>query len=391
MQSNLKLHKGKERRVDRGSRRLQKKRQFFIVGFNYHKSKNFDQILSAANSLVGCSQNGLLYNKWNEGRGILDLEENKNGDMMGWEPGTDYRSYCFTQADYMNANTLMVDPDNKQIYNYDASAYSFDRAHRGWIADYDFNLSGNYADMFFWGLTVGIKDVHYKGYSAYAETLIDSKGYCGSVAYGDERQIKGTGVDVKFGVIVRPLEESAFRIGAYVHTPTWYQLTSSNSSAMINNAVSSDGTPYGTWDTGRSQESYDFAYHTPWKFGLSLGTTVGTQLALGATYEYSDYGASQNRIIDGYDYYDNAQTSKDYNMKYNTEKSLKGVSTFKVGAEYKPVPEVSLRLGYNYLTSGYKTDGVSRLTLQSSPDSDYLTIKYLSCQRQQVRSLQYDL
>ena len=36
---------------------------FVNVGFNYHKSKNFDQILSAANRLVNCSQNGLSYHK----------------------------------------------------------------------------------------------------------------------------------------------------------------------------------------------------------------------------------------------------------------------------------------------------------------------------------------
>ena len=227
------------------------------------------------------------------------------------------------------------------------------------MADYDFNLSGNYNDRFFWGLTVGIKDVHYKGYSEYTEQLLDGSGLCGAVSYGDERKITGSGVDLKFGIIVRPLEESAFRVGAYVHTPTWYQLTSSNSTVLLNN------TPYGSWDKGYSEQSYDFAYHTPWRFGLSMGTTVGTQLALGATYEYTDYSASQNRIIDGYDYYDNAETSKDYAMKANTEKSLKGVSTFKVGAEYKPVPEVSIRLGYNYLTSGYKTDGVRDMTVDS--------------------------
>jgi len=332
---------------------------FVNVGFNYHKSKNFDQILSAANALSGCSQNGLTYAKWNEGNGIYEMEENKSGDIIGWEPGTDYRSYCFNEADYLNANALILDPKDNKFYFYDANRYTFDRAHRGWVADYDFNLSGNYNDRFFWGLTVGIKDVHYKGYSEYVEQLIDSKGVCGSVAYGDERKITGTGVNLKFGVIVRPIEESPFRIGAYVHTPTWYELTSRNSSVMLNN------TPYGSWDNGKSQQSYDFAYHTPWKFGLSMGTTIGTELALGAGYEFSDYSASQNRIIDGYDYYDNAETSKDYAMKANTERSLKGVSTFKLGAEYKPIPELALRLGYNYVSSGYKMDGVRDMTVDS--------------------------
>ena len=336
---------------------------FINVGFNYHKSKNFDQILSAANSLRGCSQNGLTYAKDAQGYYVFDLS--KQNELMGYD-GRDV-SLRYSQADYLNANSLMLDKDFEERYRKgedyyffnDASAYTFDRAHRGWIGDYEFNLSGNHNDRFFWGLTVGIKDVHYKGYSEYAEQLTDAQGFYGSVAYGDERKIKGTGFDLKFGVIVRPLEESAFRVGAYVHTPTWYELTTTNSSVVSNYSA------YGAYDDGMSQESYDFAFHTPWKFGLSLGTTVGTQLALGATYEYSDYGASQNRIIDGYDYYDNAKTSKDYAMKANTEQSLKGVSTFKAGLEYKPVPEVSLRLGYNYLTSGYKTDGVRDMTVNS--------------------------
>ena len=333
---------------------------FINVGFNYHKSRNFDQILSAANVLAGCSQNGLTYAKWNEGKGIYELEENTSGDIIGWEPGTDYRSYRFTEADYLNANALILDPNNSNFYFYEANGYTFDRAHRGWIADFDFNLSGNYNDRFFWGLTVGIKDVRYKGYSEYTEQLLASGKLCGAVSYGDERKITGNGVDLKFGIIVRPMEESPFRVGAYVHTPTWYQLTSSNSTVMINNTDN-----YGKYDERYSEQSYDFAYHTPWRFGLSMGTTVGNQLALGATYEYTDYSASQNRIIDGYDYYDNAETSKDYAMKANTEKSLKGVSTFKVGAEYKPVPEVSIRLGYNYLTGGYKMDGVRDMAVDS--------------------------
>jgi opacity protein-like surface antigen len=361
------------------------------VGFNYHKSHNFDQILSAANSLRNCSQNGLTYAKCD--KGFYELEENTSGDIIGWEPGTSYRSYRFNQADYMNANVLLLDPNDKNFYCYDANSYTFDRAHRGWVADYDFNLSGNYNDRFYWGFTVGIKDVHYKGYSEYGESLVvhDASGKeypGGSVAYGDERKITGTGVDIKAGFIVRPLEESPFRVGAYVHTPTWYELTTTNSSAMVNNAydgyknqvllIEKKDCLLGSWDDGQSQESYDFGYHTPWRFGLSMGTTVGTNLAIGATYEYSDYGASQNRIIDGYDYYDNAKTSKDANMKYNTEQSLKGVSTFKVGAEIKPVPDVAIRLGYNYLTSGYKDNGVRDMTVNSPGNMYASTTDYVN-------------
>ena len=343
---------------------------FINFGFNYHKSRNFDQILSAANSLSGCSQNGLSYDK--SYRGLYELDFNKEGDIIGWDG--DYRSQIYSQADYMNTNVLLYDPDDDYFYYNDAGRYTFDKAHRGWIADFDFNISGNSNDRFYWGITVGVKDVRYKGYSEYGEELVDSEGSCGSVAYGDERKIKGTGYDIKAGIIFRPVEESPFRIGLSVSTPTWYDLTSSNSSYMVNN------TPYGAWDKGVSGESYDFHFYTPWKFGASLGHTLGTNVALGLSYEYSDYGASKNRIIDGYDYYDNAESSTDELMKRNTEKSLKGVHTLKAGLEFKPDPALAVRFGANYISAAYDKNGVRDMTIDSpgvmySSTTDYTNWK----------------
>lgn len=348
---------------------------FVNVAFNYHKSRNFDQILSAANALRGCSQNGLTYYK--EDKGIFEFDENDQGEIIGWE-GED-RSWSFSLSDYMNVNTLMLDPDDGLIYYNDASAYSFDRAHRGWIADYDFNVSGNVNDRFYWGLTVGLKNVNYKGYSEYAETLLDSEGECGSVAVGDERKIKGTGFDIKAGIIFRPVEESPFRIGMSVATPTWYELTSSNDTYLLNNSK------YGSWDEGRSHESYDFKYYTPWKFGLSMGHTIGSQVALGLGYEYSDYSASKNRINDRgirysgwYDDYNYTPSSTDQPMKENTEYSLTGQHTLKAGVEFKPVPELAVRLGYNYLSSPYEDKGYRDMTLDSPGVSYSSTTDYVN-------------
>ena len=44
----------------------------------------------------------------------------------------------------------------------------------------------------------------------------------------DNREITGTGYDLKVGAIFRPVEDSPFRIGVSVATPTWYDLTTSN-------------------------------------------------------------------------------------------------------------------------------------------------------------------
>lgn len=345
------------------------------VGFNYHKSRNFDQILSAANALSSCSQNALTFYKAD--RGIYEFDENEAGDIIGWEG--DRRSWAFSQADYMNVNALMADPVDGMIYYNNARAYSFDRAHRGWIANFDFNLSGNVNDRFYWGLTIGVKSVKYKGYSEYGETLVDAEGDCGSVVVGDSRKIEGSGFDVKAGVIFLPVEDSPFRIGATISTPTFYDLTSSNDSYLLNNSQ------YGSWDEGYSSESYDFKFYTPLKFGLSLGHTIGNKVALGLGYEYSDWGASKNRVNDGshYDwwsdqYYNDSHT--DGPMKQNTERSLTGQHLVKAGVEIKPVPEFAVRLGYNYLSSPYNEDGYRNALLDSpgvaySSTTDYVNWK----------------
>ena len=54
---------------------------FINFAFNFHKSRNFNQILSAANSLKGCSQNGLTYAK--AASGVYYFDTNR-GDRLLW-------------------------------------------------------------------------------------------------------------------------------------------------------------------------------------------------------------------------------------------------------------------------------------------------------------------
>ena len=55
---------------------------------------------------------------------------------------------------------------------------------------------------------------------------------------------------------------------------------------------------------------------------------------------------------------------------------LKGVSTFRIGAEYKVIPEFALRAGYNYSTAAYKDGAYKDLPLNSvMTDTDYANAK----------------
>ena len=328
---------------------------FLNLAFNYHKSRNFDYILSAADALNNASQNKLSYVKGAEG--VFNIYESDNGTLLADDN-------TFNQVDYLYYNAFLSD-ENGDFYFNNANGYMFNRANSGYIGEYDFNISGNINDRVYLGLTFGISDVNYSGYSEYFETL----GGTNSVTLADERRITGTGFNVKAGIIFRPVETSPFRIGVSVATPTWYDLNTSNYTVLLNN------TDWGMYDSGEIGEAYDFKLYTPWKFGVSLGTTFGNSLAVGAVYEYADYGSLDSRVNTGggYDwYYDEyyETSSGDRAMNSHTERTLKGVSTFKIGAEYKPDSKLAIRIGYNYVSPMYDDYGFKDGTV-NSPGSYY--------------------
>lgn len=254
-----------------------------------------------------------------------------------------------------------------------ASDFDFNRTHSGYIGTYDFNLSGNINDRVYLGITFGIHDVHYKSYGEYTEALLDSSDKSiGKTSLSDNRKVTGTGFDVKAGIIFRPVESSPFRIGLSIATPIWYDLTTTNYTTIDNRSLADN---FGYYDTGNIGESYDFKLYTPWKFGLSLGTTFGNYLAIGAGYEYSDYSTLDSRINDGGDYdwyYDTyySNSSSDGEMNDHTESTLKGVSTLKLGMEFKADDNLAIRLGYNYVSPKYESVGYKDGTI-NSPGSYY--------------------
>lgn len=327
---------------------------FFNFGFNYHKSRNFNQILRVADRLDGASQSKLTYEKF----------------RWGLIESADDASY--TQVDMLyheglyDTNLMRDDGSfNTDAYAFNGIDYIYNRGNTGYISEYDVNLSGNIKNRVYLGLTVGIHDVNYRGHSLYMENEHTNPYNLDNTTLEDSRNIDGTGIDVKAGIIFRPIEESPFRLGLYINSPIFYSLRSTNVTTLLLNDKR-----YGS----HNPHSSDFEYEmrTPWKFGVSAGHTVSDYLALGATFEYSDYGATDPRIKGdhGYDwYYDEywSNSSDDDAMSQHVKETLKGVATVKVGAEFKPDPAVAVRLGYNYVSPMYKEDGIRGFYQDGAP------------------------
>lgn len=326
--------------------------------FNYHKSKNFNSLLNVSDALSLASQNKLSAIKYYDG--ILD---EMNYSQVDFLYNTVLNGIVTEEGD------ILVDFD--QYFN--ANGYNTQRVESGYTADYDVNISGNYRNVFYYGLTLGMKDLHYRSSTLYRENILDADDVTplGTMELEDSRTVVGSGFNMKFGFIVRPVPTSPFRLGAYVHTPTWYKMKTDNYTVLYNYLPRD----YGNFDRWRSNESMEYRVYTPWKFGASLGHTIGSVVALGATYEYADYSSISNRRLQS-DYYA-SESRQDRMMNENTRNSLKGVHTVKVGLEVKALPQFALRAGYNYVSAKYKADAYRDVTIESpgtymSSTTDYI-------------------
>ena len=247
-----------------------------------------------------------------------------------------------------------------KFLNYDGNAAAnakYRRATYGSTAQADFNVSMNLSDQFFFGISLGSYNLNSKRESNYYEMGTDNHYYDISNWYDSE----GTGFNIKLGTIIRPLEESPFRFGVMIHTPIWYNLKDMNGASLFykNQFVQSVET-----------DPYRYHFRTPWKFGFSLGHTVGKSFAFGASYELQDFSTSH------YNSKDNLNENYFMDMNQNIKDDLKTQHVIRVGAEFKPVDEFAIRLGYNYLSSPYNNKAFKYISYNSPfTETDYTNWK----------------
>lgn len=349
--------------------------RYFNIGFNYHKRNNFHSLISADQVLDGPSQT------WQ----MSDLSSYWGGAAKGTPLSVaGYQTYLYEPLGTQDASGY------DQYAVYDASNNSYRKSVTGGIQQYDFNLSTNISDRYYFGLTVGVYNVDLDSYSEYFENLVSTSDHsiaAGSYLLRNSRSLKGAGVDLKLGTIIYPIEGSSFRVGLSIASPVWYSLTA-NCTSTINSTINGimdgqvmddgkllyDGSHAGTYDYRTEIGDYDYNIHTPWKFNISAGGTIGNFLALDAEYEYSDYSSAKLTYDEVYDYdFDwSRNETKDRELNRQASKYLKGVSTVRLGAEAKLDYGLSLRLGYNYVSSPVKSNAMANQFINSA-SIDYAT------------------
>lgn len=238
---------------------------------------------------------------------------------------------------------------------------------KGYIDEYSFNFGGNFSNLVYWGLGIGVTDLSYTRITEYSESMENAaipnlrSGDVGGDAgftLSNYKHITGTGWNVKFGLIVKPINE--FRIGAAIHSPTWYSLDHNYDATIgysyYNPAIAQDRENPLEGEEYTDVASFSWRLRSPWKFMIGAAAVVGGSFILSADYEYQAYPdmTVKNANYDGYgylyDYVNNEVVNND--IKSYTQNG----NTVRVGAEYRVTPKFSVRAGYNVTLSNIKKD-----------------------------------
>ena len=337
--------------------------RFVNFGVNHRNVTRFDGKMGMQSALNGLSQTGQM--SWQAYEGYLsgnvfesDFDPNSPDGFYKTNYYGDSRLGWLT---LLGADARLIDGTsvNKGSY-YPSDANSYNEYVSGGISAYDFNISVNLIDAVYLGATLTTYDVDRQLESTYSESF-----YGGDYTFTNFYRTKGTGWDLKLGAILRPIEESSFRIGVSATTPTVYTLSDYNSAIISSTVTFANDNGY-EWQESFTMDTYDesaygadcetvYTMIAPAKMNVSLGGTIGTSWALGLEYEHTNYAMTKLFYESG---------NENMGMNEHTATNFKARETLRLGVE-KMFGSFYTRFGYNYQGSGYKKDAWKMIPINS--------------------------
>ena len=249
---------------------------------------------------------------------------------------------------------------------------------KGSIGEYVLSVGANINNKIYIGASLGIQSVYQRKYIDYVEEYFYDTPSQNTPDFGNSGLdyqllrwklnqsviVDGTGVNFKAGIVYRPTAN--LRLGAAIHTPTYYSLDRKFQSAAAGLAYANNDTdPNVTPDkNGYISTANDPNMTSPllvddgpngWSF------VSPTRLMFGASYTFGERGVIsvdyERDWYNGIRIKDNP-SGLDSQSWYNDSfrQNFKASNIVRVGAEFKPLPVLSLRAGFGYSGSMVRDD-----------------------------------
>ena len=276
-------------------------------------------------------------------------------------------------------NTGDKDVDGNYIYDIFLGGplnQSYGRRVTGSKYDALVNVGLNFNDRFFIGANFGLTNIDYNYDEYFKEAAVDPADF--KIDYEDATTYftdyrtrysytaQGTGVYGKIGFIALPFD--GLRVGAAIQSPTSTQI---NEHWRHSTEVHYENSSYDGSATSPEGE-YSYSLRSPYRVNAGLAYTFFGMAMISADYEMTDYSTMRFKDIEG---------AGDAFIDVNREiRECMGKSHMvRLGAEFKPVPEMVVRAGYNFSTipEYYLQNGVKQ-TLNDNLSSFSVGLGYSS-------------
>ena len=221
----------------------------------------------------------------------------------------------------------------------------------GGIDEMVFTVGGNYTDKLYFGATLAFPFMSFWESYQYEELDPNGRQNFKGMTYNEEYKSDGAGVNGKFGVIFKPIP--SLRVGAAIHTPTYYWLIQ-ESGWMGMTSSFKDSTQ---WNSAEStpERVFEYSQTTPMRVIGSLAFVAGKIALISADYEWVDH--SMNKLQPSREYaMSNANTEiRDYYTSQNIVRA---------GAELR-WSDFYFRGGYGWYSSPFQDKNVNNLSLNT--------------------------
>ncbi len=150
-------------------------------------------------------------------------------------------------------------------------------------------FGGSYREVFTWGASIGLPFFNFTESRRYDEFDVnDQLVEFDDGGFDTDLESSGSGVNFKFGVIVRPTD--GLRVSAAIHTPTFWTIDESYETTLTYN-YTFDGEAFG--GQARSDRAeYTYNLQTPFRFLTGVGYLVGTKGFISADLDYTNYAGN---------------------------------------------------------------------------------------------------
>ncbi len=246
--------------------------QSINFGFGYNRTNNFNN----RSVVQGSNKTSSLLDTY-----VGNANGHASTDFDGFSTGLAYDSYLINPI-----NNLPSTTNYNHVITHYGELQKKSVTSSGSMGETALSFGGNYKNKVLVGATLGIVKTRYTEDAVYEE--IDEKdtikGFK-SFSFSQNLTTKGSGVNIKFGVIVKPTDW--FRIGAAVHSPSVIGMKDTYNTSMKSDLDTV------TFEKKSADGSFDYTVTNPFRAIGSLGFIILKNALLNVDYEYLDYSHAE--------------------------------------------------------------------------------------------------